>query len=241
MKEKGMANKNFLLGIFFCFAALVSCDGLPIMGNGNLAASERSVSSFEKIKISDSANVRFHVSQEYRAVVTVDSNLDEYTRVFTKENVLNIGTENGNYRFTQYLVDVYCPILTGVSIAGSGQFSSDDTLIASTFDIKISGSGKIEGTIECDAFSAKIAGSGKMTVGGNTKAFSIDISGSGKFYGDEFTANNAAVRIAGSGKVNIGVTDNLKVKISGSGDLNYRGEPPIVESSVTGSGRIKKL
>jgi len=243
-RKQTLANKKFWLGLLAGFVSLVSfvsCEDLPISGDGNLVTSERTVSSFEKITVSGSAAVRFHVSQEYRAVVTVDSNLEEYTRVFTRENVLNIGTERGNYRFTKYLVDVYCPVVTGVSISGSGQFSGDDTLIASTFDTNISGSGKIDGTIECDTFSVKITGSGKVTVGGNSNDFSIDISGSGNFNGDAFTVKNAAIRISGSGKVNIGVTDNLKAKISGSGDLNYRGDPPVLESSVSGSGRIRKL
>jgi len=244
IKEKTMGFLVCWLGLlagFVSLASFVSCEDLPLRGNGNLVTSEKTVSSFKGIKISGSAKVRFYVSQEYRAVVTVDSNLEEYTKIYTKDNVLNIGTESGNYLFTKYLVDVYCPALTAVTVSGLGQFSGEDTLIASTFDTHISGMGKIEGTIECDAFSAKITGSGRITVGGNCKDSSVDISGSGKFDGDEFTANNADVRISGSGKVTIDVTDTLKARISGSGDLLYRGEPPTVESSVTGSGRIKKM
>jgi len=240
-KEKRMINKKLLLGLFVGFTALVSCAGLPIWGNGNLVTSEKQVSSFEKINVRGSAQVRFHVSQEYRAVVTVDSNLEKYTRVSTSDNVLNIGTARGSFRCTKYLVDVYCPMLTGVSISGSAQFSNNDTLNAPTFIADISGSGKIEGTIECDAFFAKISGSGKMTIGGSSKDINIDVRGSGKLSGDEFTANNADVRISGSGNVTIGVTDNLKAKISGSGGLNYRGEPSVLESRVAGSGRIKKI
>jgi len=240
-KEKEMMNKKILLAIFIGFAALVSCNGLPKMGNGNLVTSEKTVSTFEKITISGSAKVRYHVSEEYRAVVTVDSNLEEYTRVFTRDDVLNIGTARGSYWFTKYVVDVYSPTLASVSVSGSAQFSSGDAFNASTFDANISGSGKIEGTIECDALSAKISGSGRMIVGGNCKDFRIEIAGSGNFNGDDFTANNADVRISGSGRVNIGVTDNLKAKISGSGNLYYRGEPPVLEANVSGSGRVKKL
>jgi len=219
----------------------VSCINVfPLVGNGNLLTSEMIVSSFEKINISGSAEVRFHASQEYRTVITVDSNLLGYTEIVTRGNTLNIGMKSGNYSFTKYLVDIYCPTITGVSVSGSGLFTGNETITTSTFDSKVSGSGKIEGKIKCGKFSAKITGSGKITVSGNGDESEIDISGSGTFSGNEFTINNAVIGITGSGNANIYVTDNLNVNISGSGKLNYRGDPRI-NTRITGSGQINKL
>ena len=235
-------NLNIAVIILGIAAACVSCEGaiLPIRGNGDLVTSERSVSSFEKIKVSGSAEVYFHGSEEYRAVVTVDSNLEEYTEVYTTGDTLNVKTGHGNYLFTKYAVDVYCPALTGVSISGSGQFSGNDTIITSTFDVNVSGSGSIEGTIDCNNFSAGISGSGNIMITGTGKDSDIDISGSGNFSGNEFNAHNASVRISGSGKASICVTNNLNINISGSGEVRYLGNPEIV-SSVSGSGKIKKM
>lgn len=239
MKILNIVTMFLVIGIIFGF---VSCEGtlLPIKGNGNLITSERTVSSFEKINISGSAEVRFHVSQEPRIVVTVDSNLDEHTRIITRGNTLDIGTENGNYSFTKYLVDVYYPILTGVSVSGSGNFSSNDSVIVSAFDSNVSGSGKIDGKIECEIFSAKISGSGKINIAGNGNNSNITISGSGDFNGNNFIINNAIVIISGSGTANISVSENLNANISGSGDINYRGDPKI-DSKISGSGKIRKL
>ena len=227
-----------IIGIFAC---CVSCT-FPIMikGNGNLITSEKTVSEFEKINISGSAEVRFHASQEYRAVVTVDENLDEYVEVVTRGDRLYIGTKSGSYSFTKYLVDVYCPALTGVSVSGSGSFKNTDKITVSTFETSVSGSGRIEGIIDCENFSSRISGSGKMIFAGNVKNAEIGISGSGKFEGDEFIVNDATVRISGSGKIDVHVTNNLKASISGSGKINYRGEPKI-ESNISGSGSIRKM
>ena len=225
------------------FAGCVSCCvtfPTRIKGNGNVVTSEKTVSAFDKIRVSNSAVVRFHASQEYRAVVTVDENLDEYVEIVTGNNVLNIGTESGSYSFTKFQVDVYCPVLTGVSMSGSGNFENVDKITTSTFETSISGSGRIKVTIDCENFSAKISGSGGITAIGNGKDADIVISGSGRFNGNEFNINNAIVRISGSGNANVCVTDNLNVTISGSGGINYRGEPKI-DSKVSGSGRIKKL
>jgi len=228
------------MGIFSGCVVAVEDDIFPIRGNGFLMNySQISGSPFEKINIVGSAEVRFHASQEYRTVVTVDSNLFGYTEVFTRGNALNIGTKHGNYSFTRYLVDVYCPVLTGVSISGSGSFAGSDAICTSTLDINVSGSGKIEGPIICDNFIAKITGSGKITVFGSATDADIIISGSGSFNGYSFVITSADVRITGSGNADVYVTDYLSADISGSGRINYLGNPT-VSSRVIGSGKIKQ-
>jgi hypothetical protein len=240
-------------------AALISCHSLThIKGNSAMVTSERAVSPFEKIQISGSAAVNYHASQEYRAVVTVDSNLAEYTRVYTEGDTLIIGTENGkSYSFTNYTVDVYCPKLNAVSVSGSVRFIGMDKINTSTFKLSISGSAKINGTFECDNFSARISGSwdmesriecnkfdadisgsGKMDVSGTAKEMSISVSGSVIFSGKEFLTGNADVNISGSGNISIWVLDYLKARVSGSGKVRYRGNPKI-DYTGSGSGRLE--
>ena len=215
-----------------------------IRGNGDLVSFEKSVSTFEKIKSSGNAEVRFHASDEYRVVVTVDSNLEEYVAIFTKSNVLHIGIDdnwgNNRYSFTKYLVDIYCPVLTGITLSGSGNFYGVDEIAASTFESVVSGSGNIDGTFVCNKFSAVISGSGKIKIDGTSNDANITISGSGKFVGNGFHTKNASINISGSGKANICVGDHLNAIISGSGEINYCGQPKVV-SKVSGSGRIRKM
>ena len=239
MKKLNFISIVFIIG-FFLGCSLNNGSFIPIRGNGNLITSEKSVSSFEKINLSSSAEVRFNSSQEYRAVVTVDSNLLEYIEVYTRGNSLNVGTKSGNYSFTKYLVEVYCPTVNSVSVSGSGRFNGIDSINVSTFTSSVSGSGRIEGTVESETFSAQISGSGKIIVTGNGRNSDIDISGSGKFDGDEFNINKAAVRVSGSGKANINVSEYLNASISGSGNVYYYGSPKI-DKKITGSGRLKKM
>ena len=220
-------------------AVFISCYSLPhINGNGVMVTSERDVSRFERIQISGSATVNYHASQEYRAVVTVDSNLEEYTRVYTEGDVLKIGTKNGkSYFFTNYTVDVYCPKLSAVSVSGSVRFNGIDKINTSKFTLGVSGSAKINGTYECNKFDADISGSSEIAVSGTAKEMSVTISGSVNFSGSEFQTNNANVRVSGSGNINIWVLDYLKARISGSGRVTYRGNPKI-DYTGSGSGRL---
>ena len=239
MKKFGIG-MVFLIGIFtVCTSCLVYIN--TVIGNGVMKTSERTVSSFEKIHITGSAEVRFYKAEEIKVVVTVDSNLDEYVDIVTKNHVLEIGSKKGSYSFTKYLVEVYSPVLTGVSVSGSGSFTGYDILTASTFEAAISGSGNFSGTIENEVFTAKISGSGRITVLGNAGESNINISGSGRFIGNDFCVKKAAVNVSGSGNARVYVTDRLDATISGSGRIEYSGNPPTVNSKITGSGRINKL
>ena len=236
-----MRHSKFALAavIIGSFMICTSCN--TIRGNGDLISSERMVSGFEKIDIVGSANVRFHISQEYRVTVTADSNLIELVTTTVKNNTLNIGTERGSYSFTKLTVDVYSPILTGVSITGSGSFDSDEKIATSVFEAEVTGSGKIKLIMESETFVSSISGSGNVTISGNNNDSNIEISGSGIFNGNEFINNKAVVDISGSGTANVFVTDNLNARVSGSGRINYHGNPSVVNTDVAGSGRINRL
>jgi hypothetical protein len=256
-----MKIRNFVIiaAAILISAALTSCHSLGrVKGNGDMVTSERTVSAFEKIQASGSDVVNYHAGQGYRVVVTVDSNLEKYTKVYTEGNVLKIGTEKGkSYSFTKYIVDVYCPTLSAVSVSGSILFNGVDKINASTFALTASGSGKVKGTFECEDFSARVSGSwdveshiecnnfeaamsgsGKITVTGSAKDMNVSGAGSMTFTGNEFQTNNALVRIGGSGRMQIWVLDYLKATVSGSGRITYRGNPKI-DYTGSGSGRLR--
>jgi hypothetical protein len=210
-----------------------------ITGNGNHITSERAVSGFDKVSSTGSADVRFHASRDYRAFVTVDSNIDQYVEVRASNGVLTIGLKSGSYRLTKWIVDVYCPFLTGVTMSGSGSFKTADKLVVSTFDSRIAGSGDIDAAVECNTFYANMSGSGRLNITGSGRDSNIQISGSGNFNGYNFVINNATVNVSGSATANVSVTSYLNATISGSGEINYRGNP-VVNSKVTGSGRLRQ-
>ncbi|MDR0719750.1 MAG: DUF2807 domain-containing protein, partial [Treponema sp.] len=60
------------------------------IGNGNIITDERDLPSFKRIIVSGGTEVRFHTSPEYRAVVTIDSNLNEYFETIVRNEVLII-------------------------------------------------------------------------------------------------------------------------------------------------------
>ena len=224
--------------VVFTTCLLSAC--IPRRGNGIMKTAETPVSSFEGIEINGYAVVYFHESPEYRAVVTADSNLFGYTNVYTEDNVLKIGLKRGwHYLLTKYQVDVYCPVISSLSISGAARFESSDTIITPVFKAAISGAGKIKGAIECDTFTAAVSGSAQIILTGSSNDFGISISGAGDFSGNDFKTNNASVKINGAGTINIWVVEYLKAQISGTGRIRYRGNPKI-DSGGSGLQRLER-
>lgn len=228
----------FVIGMIVHFPG---CSFNSIKGNGNIVTLEKPVASFNQISFACAAEMRFHISDTSRVVVTVDENLDEFIEVSTEKNVLDIRMkQDNNYSFTQCVLEIYAPLLTRVSISGAGSFVSEDTIRSSIFASEISGAGKIEGVFECDHFIADITGTGKISITGTSNEANIAIAGAGHFMGDEFNLNFATVNINGSGIANINVEKNLNVNISGSGSVNYQGDP-IANINKSSWGRVKKI
>jgi hypothetical protein len=219
----------------------MSCITGNIRGNGDIITDDRILSSFEKIEATGSTEIHFHSSAEYRATVTIDSNLNEYFETTVIGNVLKIRPKPGKgYIFTERtIMDVYCPVISEISISGSGRIEMPDTINVPTFKINISGSGKIDGNIECDNFSAKIGGSGNINISGNSEDADINISGSGDFNGSEFKVKNYTINISGSGKADVFVEDFLTARISGSGDISFRGNAKFNFRSSGSGGLIR--
>jgi hypothetical protein len=84
------------------------------------------------------------------------------------------------------------------------------------------------------------SGQGSITIqNGATSKFEANIIGASTIKAFGFSAQNATVKVEGSGTAELSVTDNLQAKIIGSGKVIYKGNPKSVTSDITGSGKVQ--
>jgi hypothetical protein len=219
-----------------------------IKGNGNTIISDRTMPAFEKIQITTASSnnngsdgksiVRIHSSEEYRLSLTIDSNVDQYVEINVTNNVLKI--ETTRRLANDFIVDIYSPKISGISIDAIGKVEIIDKINVPSFSIQIDGAGEINGSIECEYFSANVSGAGKFTMIGDSQDAEINISGACMFNGEDLKINNASIQISGAGKATIWAVDNLAVNISGLGSIKYRGSPNTMLGR-SGFGSIKKI
>lgn len=219
-------------------------NGKKIKGNGVQKTENRSTTNYDEVKVSGFFDVDLIAGNEGKISVQAEENLLQYIKIEVENNILKIYTEKGiNLQPTKWkAIKIIVPFesLNAVSLSGSGDVKSKATIKTNQFSANLSGSGDLNLQIDAQDIEAKLSGSGDISLTGNTSNFSTVISGSGDITAYDLEAKNVDVVVSGSGDVKVFCTENLKVRVSGSGDITYKGEPKTKDTKVSGSGNISK-
>ena len=201
--------------------AVSACDGsvFGVRGSGNVITESRDVSGFSEIALFGSGTVRVDVNGTESLTVEAEDNIMPLLKTEVANGRLELSVESSISPTTDITYTVAAVELDGVTIAGSGDVTATG-IAADLFDVEISGSGRVEPT-------------------GTAASLVVEISGSGRYLGEGLEASIGTVRVSGSGEAVVNVTDDLDVDVSGSGGVQYVGEPTITES-VSGSGRVTR-
>lgn len=213
-----------------------------IKGNGTIKTETRKVSNYDKISVAGSFDVKLIKGMEGSITVKADENLMEYIVTEVKNGNLKIRIKKDFNISTNKTILVTVPFETinAISLAGSGDVYSEETIDSSDLKLSLAGSGNLNLNVSSKNLSSNIAGSGNMTLNGNSNEFNCSIAGSGNVNGYELKALVATVKIAGSGNVKINAVNEIQAKNVGSGNIYYSGNPSVEKISSVGSGSIKK-
>lgn len=225
--REGAALMNRILGLALCVcAALIisGCDELEdaidgIEGSGNVVTETRAVSGFDEIVVLGSGDVVVSVTGTESLLVEAEDNIMPLLTTEVKGGRLELGSKSSfsTNRGINYTITVVS--LDGVEINGSG-------------DVTATG-------IDADSFAVEINGSGNVEVTGTSAQLDVAVSGSGDYDGADLVAATGKVTISGSGQAVVNVTDDLEARVSGSGSIEYIGDP-VLDADTSGSGSISR-
>ena len=203
---------------------------------------ERSLPDFSKIRTGGSWDVILRKGD--RPEVKLEAKNLDLDRVITEvdNGTLNIHLEKGNYRNVDLTVYVTFVDLGQIHSGGSGNFKTMSDLIAEDLEVNLSGSGDAFFTsLETDELHLTMSGSGNVEVKeGTVGKIRVEQSGSGNFKAIGLETEEAEISKSGSGNVALTVNQALSVRSSGSGNVEYQGNPEMNDIRITGSGRVIK-
>lgn len=239
--------KNALV-ITLVLAITASCSaqwGKKIKGNGEKVTIERSTSDYDAIAVSGWFDVDLVDGKEGQLTLEGESNLLEYIVTEVKNGKLLIKTENNiNLKPSDWNsgIRITVPVerVSSISLSGSGDIVSKTTIKTEKLETAMSGSGDITLDIETNSVSASMSGSGDITFSGNTTDFAATISGSGDIKAFDLEADNVEATVSGSADIKVTANKMLQARVSGSGDITYRGNPEKLDTKTSGSGDISK-
>ncbi len=216
--------------------------GKKIKGNGQITTVTRTTSDYDAIHCAGSFDYMLVAGKEGQLTLEGEENLLEYIVTEVKDNKLVIKTEkNKNIQTSRNkTIKITIPFedISDVSLSGSGDLWNEDTINADNLSTSITGSGDVVLSVKANSTKAKVTGSGDLTLKGKTENLEADLTGSGDFHGFDFESTNTNVSVTGSGDAAVVCNGNFKARVSGSGDIEYKGKPTNEDTKVSGSGSI---
>lgn len=230
--------------VVFLFSVTTSCaqwgKWKKVKGDGNITTENRSTGDYDGLKSAGPMNFKLVQGKEGNITIEGDANLMEYIVTRVEGGKLVVKVKDGiNLRPTKtIIVTIPYESINSVSLAGSGDIENSGTIKSDHFEVSIAGSGDIELNISSNSVESSISGSGDIELSGSTTDLMTKITGSGDFDGSDLDSTNVTAKITGSGGANVVCNGELKVRITGSGDVKYSGNPTNKDTKVTGSGSV---
>ncbi len=176
-----------------------------------------------------------------------ESNLLEHIKTEVKDGKLVIKVAKGvNLQPSSWNKDggifITVPVesINEVTLSGSGDTVWEKTIETRNFSTNLSGSGDITLALNAEEVSAAMSGSGDINLSGKTINFEVKISGSGDIKAYDLIADNVKASISGSADISVTANEMLTARVSGSGDIRYKGDPKKIVAKSSGSGDITK-
>lgn len=238
--------KIITLGLALSMVAITNAQwGKRIKGNGNVVTVERSVGDYDAVALAGWFDVELVAGDEGEITLKGESNLLEYIKTEVKNGKLIVKVEKGvNLKPSNWNSGIYITVpvetINSVTLSGSGDIVGKTTLKSDNFNTRISGSGDITLAIEAENVEATLSGSGDINLEGKTTNLNIQVSGSGDIKAYELEAEFATVQVSGSADVKVTANQSIDARVSGSGDITYRGNPKKINSKSSGAGDISK-
>jgi hypothetical protein len=192
-----------------------------ITGNGHIVSQPRNVSDFNAVDIGGANNVIIKSGAKPQVVIKTDQNLLPFIKTFVSNNVLYIHPAASLLPSQRILLTITTKNLQGISVSGANKISAKD--------------------IKTKQLQVDISGSGECNLAGRADNLQINVSGSGNINAKDLIAEDVAVGISGDGKVVIHANQSINARISGSGKVQYYGNPSQVTQRISGSGEIQQI
>jgi hypothetical protein len=227
------------LGFLCSFLLILSSCNTVTVGEGPVIQQSRIPDDFSKLELDIPANLTYIVADSVSLTIGAPKNILDIITTDIDGRTLEIKSTN-DYK-TEKRVEIIMTIrpLDAIQLNGSGEIRGINVMKGKELKLSINGSGDIKGHYDYRMIRTEINGSGDAHLSGKTEEHKININGSGKAHAEDLIADIYRISINGSGDADIQAQSKLLVKIIGSGNVRYAGEPAI-SSEITGSGEVKK-
>lgn len=215
-----------------------------ITGNGNVITQQKTTASYDGIAVTGFFDVVLVEGKEGNITIKGEENLLEYINISVENNQLKIASEKNKYispsKGKEIIITVPFESISKVAMTGSGDVTTKNPIESKSFQVQLTGSGDMNLDVRASNIDVTLTGSGDINLSGSTAEITTVLSGSGDIDTSKLKAQTADATVSGSGDTTVYCTEIIRARVSGSGDIQYKGDPKKKDTKVNGSGSISK-
>jgi hypothetical protein len=193
--------------------------GAEIKGSGKRVVQKRDIGPFTSISTDGAFDIEVVCQKDVSLEVEADDNILPFITAEVSGNVLYLKPTRTYSADDAPKFKITVPNIEAFSANGAGK-------------IEISG-------LNNDKFQISANGAPMISASGTTKMVGIDTNGAARIDTHNLRAPHAVVDTKGVSKVDLGVSDQLDVTVSGPSRVTYKGDP-VVNKTVHGPGKVEK-
>jgi hypothetical protein len=190
-----------------------------VKGSGKRVVQKRQISSFTSISTEGAFEIEVTCQKDPSLEVEGDDNLLEFVTADVRGNELRLSSSKSFSTSEPIRIKITVPNLEGLSVSGAGRIDIKD--------------------MKNQKFEIDSQGAPNIIVSGSTNTIDIDSSGAGRIDTQKLHASRAVVDSKGVSRIDLDVSDQLDVTVSGASSITYRGDP-VVHKTVNGPGKVEK-
>lgn len=229
----------------FCTLSLSSQDRKRIKGNGEIITDERVTEDYSAISVSGFYEIKLVDGKEGQLILEGEANLLANIETYVEGDMLVVKSRKGFNLVPSRNKKVYVTIpitdIESLRFSGSGKVVSDKTLDDDRLHIRTSGARKVDLLVKATTLSVRTSGSSKVRLKGSSDEIEVRSSGSSNVSGYEMLTDDAKCTLSGSSDVKLTINESLSSRVSGSGNLQYEGNPQRVTNNLSGSGSVRNI
>jgi hypothetical protein len=218
------------------------CEHKCIEDAGQQVSRTLSVKDFDQIKVEGAIQLVMVQDSSYKIQIDADSNIINYVKADVSGSELKLKLEDAKYCGTDSIViRVGIGELKALKLDGTVKAVGEGRIYADDLALSFSGTTDVKMELSAGKVVTRVDGVAKIALNGQAGVHDLKIRGTAKIDAFDFTVGVYDIDTEGTGKANINVLNELKVKTSGSSEIYYKGNPKKVEEKKSGATKLEKV
>lgn len=231
-----MKTNTSFLTIFLITILFFSCENDCIDGVGEYASKTYEIESISNLNIAGFADV--YISKGTTSLqIEVQQNVLDALNVNTNTGTLEVGLDNCFRNSKKLKVYWSTPDLTSLTSSGLINIESTDTFKMETFEIIGDGDLCLSAVVDANEINCNLSGFSDITLKGNTDAHYLEMDGLGTIQCYDLYTETTNISLMGAATAKLYAEEHLNIRIEGSGEVYYKGNPTI-QQEVSGLGKV---